>query len=113
MNEGRGFALDTSFEKANDDFPLKKVCPPRSQFSDPVNEGSDRRVKDISNVATAEWIARQITEAFPWDDAPNTSSAVEIKSMARSSHADCLPWASDTGARHQLHLGKMALSNGE
>ena len=34
MNEGRRFALDTSFEKANDDFPLKKVCPPRSQFSD-------------------------------------------------------------------------------
>ena len=91
MNEGRRFALDTSFEKANDDFPLKKVCPLRSQFSDPVNEGSDRRVKDISNVATAEWIARQITEAFPWDDAPNTSSAVEIKSMARSSHADCPP----------------------
>ena len=68
---------------------------------------------NVTTNPTAEWIARQITEAFPWDDAPNTSSAVEIKSMARSSHADCPPWASDTGARHQLHLGKMALSNGE
>jgi hypothetical protein len=25
---------------------------------------------------TAEWVARQITEAFPWDEAPNISSAI-------------------------------------
>ena len=42
----------------------------------------------------------------------NTSSAIGIKSMARSSHADCAPWASGTSPLHQLHLGKMALPNG-
>ena len=26
--------------------------------------------------------------------------------MARSSHADCAPWASGTSPLHQLHLGK-------
>lgn len=36
----------------------------------------------------------------------NTSSAIGIKSMARSSHADCAPWASGTSPLHQLHLGK-------
>ena len=66
---------------------------------------------NVTTNPTAEWIARQITEAFPWDDAPNTSSAIGIKSMARSSHADCAPWASGTSPLHQLHLGKMALPN--
>jgi hypothetical protein len=33
----------------------------------------------------------------------NTSSAIGIKSMARSSHADCAPWASGTSPLHQLH----------
>ena len=40
---------------------------------------------------TAEWIARQITEAFPWDDARNISFAIGIASMAPSSLADCAP----------------------
>src|SRR5512135_2029184 len=40
---------------------------------------------------TAEWIARQTTEAFPWDDAHNTSSAIVIGYTAPSSHADCAP----------------------
>jgi hypothetical protein len=38
---------------------------------------------------TAERVARQIAEAFPWDEAPNISSAIAIKSMAPSSHGDC------------------------
>src|SRR6478752_8605063 len=42
----------------------------------------------------------------------NTSSAIGITSMARSSHADCAPWTSGTSPLHQLHLGKMALPNG-
>jgi hypothetical protein len=68
---------------------------------------------NVTTNPTAEWIARQITEAFPWDDAPqNTSSAIGITSMARSSHADCAPWASGTSPLHPLHLGKMALPNG-
>ena len=31
---------------------------------------------------TAEWIARQITEAFPWNAAPRYLSVIEIKSTA-------------------------------
>jgi hypothetical protein len=41
----------------------------------------DRRDLVWINVAenpTAEWIARQITEAFPWDDARNTSFVIGI-----------------------------------
>ena len=40
---------------------------------------------------TAEWIARQITEASLGIMPQNTSSAIGIKSMVRSSHADCAP----------------------
>lgn len=27
---------------------------------------------NVTTNATAEWIAREITEAFPWDSAPDT-----------------------------------------
>jgi len=42
----------------------------------------DRRELVWTNVTaspTAEWIARQITEAFPWDEAPKFSRMVETK----------------------------------
>src|SRR5580704_6719144 len=42
----------------------------------------------------AEWVARQITEAFPWDGAPGSATA--IGSTAPWSRADCAPWASGT-----------------
>src|SRR6187455_1397515 len=76
--------------------------------------GLDRRDLVWINVTTnptAEWIARQITGAFPWDNAPqNTSSAIGIRSMARLSHADCAPWASGTSPLHQLHLWQNGFS---
>jgi len=28
---------------------------------------------NVTRNPTAEWVARQITEAFPWDDAPKIS----------------------------------------
>ena len=59
---------------------------------------------------TAEWVARQITEAFPWDEAPRC--AIATGSMAASSHAECAPWASGTSLPHQPRLGRMALPNG-
>src|SRR6202043_3040667 len=67
---------------------------------------------NVTTNPTAEWIARQITEAFPWTvGIPNgrvpvlpgplgistrmrlraTSSAIATGSMALSSHADCAP----------------------
>jgi hypothetical protein len=48
---------------------------------------------DVTRYPTAEWIARQITEAFPWNEAPATSSAIGTASLAPSSHVDCAPWA--------------------
>ena len=62
---------------------------------------------------TAEWVARQITEAFPWDEAPHYL----IRDRERIygsvvTRADCAPWASETGLPHQLRLGRMALPNG-
>ena len=61
---------------------------------------------------TAKSVARQIAEAFPWDEAPPTSSAIATGSMAASSRADCAPWASGTSPPHQPRLGRMALPNG-
>jgi len=49
----------------------------------------------------AEWVARQITEAFPWDELRATSSAIATGSMQASSRADCAPWASGTNLPHQ------------
>ena len=42
----------------------------------------------------------------------NISFAIGIKSMARSSHVDCAPWAFGTSLPHRLHLDRMALPNG-
>jgi transposase InsO family protein len=41
---------------------------------------------NVTTNPTAEWIARQLTEAFPWNAAP-TSSAIGIGSTAALSHA--------------------------
>jgi len=61
---------------------------------------------------TAEWVARQITEAFPWDEAPRYMIRTAIGSTAASSPADCAPWASGTSRLHQPRPGRMALPNG-
>ena len=61
---------------------------------------------------TAEWVARQITEAFPGMRLRTTSSAIATGSMAASSRADCAPWASETSLPRQPRRGRMGLSNG-
>jgi hypothetical protein len=61
---------------------------------------------------TAEWVARQITEAFPGMRLRATSSAIATGSMAAWSRADCAPWASGTSLPHRPRLGRMALWNG-
>jgi hypothetical protein len=57
----------------------------------------DRRELVWINVTahpTAEWVARQITEAFPWNEAPR------------------VPWAFGTSLPHRFHLGRtLALHN--
>ncbi len=56
----------------------------------------DRRDFIWANVTanpTAEWIARQVTEAFPWIAPRNISFVIKIRSTAPSSHAAYGPWA--------------------
>ena len=70
---------------------------------------------NVTKNPTAEWIARQITEAFPWDDAPQhlirdrdrdriycTIVTRRLRGMGTSG----------TSLLHQPHLGRMALPNG-
>ena len=61
---------------------------------------------------TAEWVARQLTEAFPWNEAPGYMIRDAIGFTAPSSHADCVPWISGTSLPHQLRPGRTALPNG-
>ena len=67
---------------------------------------------NVTTNPTAEWVARQITEAFPWNGAPRHMTVIAIGSTAPSSNADCAPWAFETNRLHRPHLGRMALPNG-
>ena len=66
----------------------------------------------VTTNPTAEWIARQITEAFLGMMPRNTSSGIGIGSTAPSSPVDFAPWASATSLLHQPRLGRMAVPNG-
>src|SRR6478609_5548877 len=68
---------------------------------------------NVTTNPTAEWIARQITEAFPWDDAPKYlirdrdqiyGTVVTRRLRAMGIRGTSLP--------HRLHPGRMALPNG-
>ena len=75
----------------------------------------DRRELVWINVTphpTAEWVARQITEAFPWNKAPRYMIRDRDRIMVPSSHAGCAPWAFGTSPPHQPRPGRMALPNG-
>src|SRR5260221_1196311 len=61
---------------------------------------------------TAEWVARQITEAFPWDDAPGYMIRDRDRIYGAVVTRDCEPWAFGTNRLHRPHLGRMALPNG-
>ena len=56
---------------------------------------------------TAEWIARQITEAFPWDDAPQylirDRDRIYGAIVTRRLRAT---WVSGTSLLHQPRLGR-------
>ena len=57
---------------------------------------------------TAEWIARQITEAFSWNEAPRYLIRDRDRVYGASSYADYGPWASVPLARP----GRTALPSG-
>jgi hypothetical protein len=75
----------------------------------------DRRDLIRINVAanpTTEWVARQITEAFPWDEAPHFLIRDRDRIYGSVVTRRCAPWASGTSLPHRVHLGRMALPNG-
>ena len=61
---------------------------------------------------TAKWIARQITEAFPWDEAPRYLIRDGTKSTVPTSSAECGQWASGTSPSHRLRLGRTVSQKG-
>jgi hypothetical protein len=67
---------------------------------------------NVTTSPTAEWIARQLTEAFPWNEAPRYLIRDGIRYTAASSHDECALWVSGTCLPRRLRLGKMALPNG-
>ena len=60
---------------------------------------------------TAEWIARQITEAFPRDEAPRYLIR-DRDTMVSRSHAGCEPWASEIGRSPHARRGRTVMLNG-
>jgi hypothetical protein len=48
-------------------------------------------VSNVTTNPTVEWIARQITEAFPWDAAPGYMIRDRDRIYGASSYADCEP----------------------
>ena len=75
----------------------------------------DRRELDWTNVTanpTAEWIARQITQAFPWDEAPRYLIRDRDRVYGRLSRVDYGPWASVTNPLPRVRLGRMASPKG-
>ena len=63
---------------------------------------------------SAEWMARQLTEACGWEWNPRyaTSSAIATGSMARFSPSGFVPWAFATGQPRHARHGRMAIRNG-
>ena len=75
----------------------------------------DRRRLLWTNVTanpTAEWIARQITEAFPWDEAPRHLLRTATGLTVLSSFTDFEPWRSVTIRLRHARRGRRAISNG-
>jgi hypothetical protein len=73
----------------------------------------DRRDMVWINVTanpTAEWVARQITEAFPWDDAPKY--LIRDRDQIYGAVVTRARQAFGTGLPHRLHPGRTALPNG-
>jgi hypothetical protein len=61
---------------------------------------------------TAEWVARQPTEAYGWQQSPRFIVATGIASMARPFAAGFEPWAFEIGRSHHDRQGKMDARRG-
>jgi len=65
----------------------------------------------VTRNPTAEWLARQITQAFPWDTAPKYLIRDKIGHSALSSRLASKRWASGTGQRPSVRPGRTAILN--
>src|SRR5262249_47827345 len=61
---------------------------------------------------TADWIARQLTEAFPWSEAPRYLVRDRDQVYGTIVTRDCAPWVFGTSLSRRPHLGRMAFPNG-
>jgi hypothetical protein len=66
---------------------------------------------DVTRHSTAEWLARQITEAFPWVSAPACLVRDNDQSYGQVFTARVAAWASRIARYRPAHLGKMVLLN--
>jgi hypothetical protein len=73
-----------------------------------------RRLISLSVTAnpTAEWIARQITDAFPWNEAPAHLIRTVTHPMAMQSAGVSQPWASVTTRLLRGHRGRTGMRKG-
>jgi hypothetical protein len=67
---------------------------------------------NVTSNPTAEWIACQITEAFPWNEAPRYLIRHRDCVYGAASHVECAPWVSVTSPLPQAHPGRTALPKG-
>ena len=61
---------------------------------------------------TAAWIARQITEAFPWDEAPRYLIRDRDTSYGMASRAGCESWVFEIGRSRHARRGRTVMLNG-
>ncbi len=77
--------------------------------------GLGRRVvlrTDVADHPTALWLARQITEAFPWDTAPEFLVRDNDGASGWRFAGGCAPWASATARSCPIRRGRTAMWNG-
>ena len=66
----------------------------------------------VTENPTAEWISRQITEAFPWDHAPRYLIRDRDTAYGPVFVQRLRPWAFEIGRLRSDHPGKMHMSRG-
>jgi len=65
----------------------------------------------VTRTPTVEWLARQITEAFPWTARRNISFATTTEHSVLHSRLVCERWGSVTGPCRSARLGRMDMLN--
>jgi hypothetical protein len=66
---------------------------------------------EVTRHPTAEWLARQITEAFPWASAPAYLVRDNDRAYGHVFRSRVRPWVFATGRSRLDRRGKMAMRN--